>query len=391
MNIFGFHLTPDGITISNGEHQKESPYLDFLLRYVDSINVCYNLDYFTANLLVLLKLNEKQLRELNDTTELKVKAYKLKYVPKKFLSIIKDELFVLFSDASQYMDTYNLVDGDSLSKAKEAQRIGMEIYQSLKKLGLHPQNVISPIACFEKEMLSKLDLPSIEDIPLEAGHYAYEACQGPWVEARMKGAFKNTVDMDLSSCYPSLLAKAPDCRYGTFRKVTEFVTEAYYGHYYGMVNMTADFHPIIYRKTHRKSYTPKGEWERVSSMYELQFIDKYKLGEYEIYDGWVWIPDKLVFPYRGIVNWLYEKKETSKGFGKLVVKRIMSALWGYTLMQNADPKNPVGDYFNPIVGEYVETGARLEVARFVLDNNLQDRIISIAVDGVLVDKEECHA
>jgi hypothetical protein len=239
-------------------------------------------------------------------------------------------------------------------------------------------------------MLSKLDLPTIEDIPLEAGHYAYEACQGPWVECFQKGAFKNTVDMDLSSCYPSLLAKAPDVRFGTFRKVTEFIHEAYYGHYYGMVNMTADFHPIIYRKTHRKSYTPKGEWERVSSMYELLFIDKYKRGEYEIYDGWVWIPDKLVFPYRGIVNWLYEKKETSKGFDKLVVKRIMSALWGYTLMQNADPKNPVGDYFNPIVGEYVETGARLEVARFVLDNNLQDRIISIAVDGVLVDKEERH-
>ncbi len=387
MNILGFHINPEGITVSNGKYESRPPYLECLLKYIDSINVCYHLDYSVANLLSLLKFNERQLRQLNDTTELNVRSYKLKYVHKKFFSIIKGDLFALFSDVSQYMDTYNLVDGDALSKAKEAQSIGYEIYQALYKLGLHPQNVISPIACFEKERLSKLDLATIQDIPLEAGQYAYEACVGPWVETFKKGYFKQAYDYDISSCYPSLLANTPNIKYGTFRKVTEFIPEAYYGHYYVMVNMTANFHPIIYRKTHRKSYTPIGEWERYSSMYELVFIDRYKLGTYEIYDGWVWIPDKLVFPYKGIINWLYDKKESSKGYDKLVVKRIMSALWGYTLMQNADPRNPVGDYFNPIIGEYVETGARLEVARFVLDNNLQDNLISIAVDGVLTDKE----
>jgi hypothetical protein len=386
MQITGFHINPEGIVTSEGKYQKEKPYLDFLLQYAREINVFFHIEYAVANLLALLKLSEKQLRELNDTTELLVKGYKLKYVQKKFLSIIHGDEFVLFSDASQYMDTYSLVTGDTLSKAREAQKIGLEVFQALRKLGLHPTNVISPISVFEKERLAQLNLPTIEDIPLEAGQYAYESTSGPWVEAFRKGKFIG-FDYDISSCYPSYLAKTPDIRYGTFQKVTQFIPEAYYGHYYGMVNMTADFHPIIYRRTHRRSYTPKGEWERVSSMYELLFIDKYKRGEYEIYDGWVWIPDKLVFPYAGIINWLYEKKETSKGIDKKVVKRIMSALWGYTLMQNDDPKEPLGDYFNPIVGEFVETGARLEVARFVIENNLVDSLISIAVDGVLTSKE----
>ena len=63
----------------------------------------------------------------------------------------------------------------------------------------------------------------------------------------------------------------------------------------------------------------------------------------------------------------------------------MAGIWGYTLSVNYDGE--LGDYFNSVWGVEVESRTRLEVARFVLDNNLLDNLLSIAVDGVLVSKE----
>jgi sulfur carrier protein ThiS len=38
-------------------------------------------------------------------------------------------------------------------------------------------------------------------------------------------------------------------------------------------------------------------------------------------------------------------------------------------------------------GEEVECNTRLEVARFVEDNNLVDALVAITVDGILTDRE----
>jgi len=62
-----------------------------------------------------------------------------------------------------------------------------------------------------------------------------------------------------------------------------------------------------------------------------------------------------------------------------------SGMWGRTLQ--VDFGETAGEYFNSVWGCEVEVGTRLEVARFILDNNLIDHVIHIAVDGVLVDKE----
>jgi hypothetical protein len=389
LQIIGYHIDRDSRTIftSNGEKCSKSPYIDFLLKEQDAIRVCYQLDFFIANLLKFIGLSDKQLIQLHDTSELSTNGYKFKFVPKKFFSIIKDEKFVVLSDASQYMERYDLL-GDPLEKAKEAQKVGVQVYNALSRLGLHPKSLISPIATFEKEVLFKMDLPTIDDMPEEAAQYAYECCTGPIICSYQKGKFEKCWDYDLVSAYASKLSECIDYRYGSWEKIDHFDPTAHYGFYLSNVDMTANFHPIVYARHNEESHCPLGEWQRKSTQDELNFITNYKRGTWEVEDGWVFHPTKIVKPYKKVIDWLHSQKEKSTGMQRKIVKRIQEGLWGYTLRidWNGETATP-SEHMNTVFGCQTETPVKLEVAKFVIDNQLEEFLLSIAVDGVLATKE----
>jgi hypothetical protein len=385
--ILSYHISSDGIFVSNGKHQPEPPYIDFLLSQGQGkLNVCYHLDYNVSCLLVLLKFTPEQLIEIYNTSELRVHGYFFKYIPKKFLSIAHKDKFAVFSDASQYMERWDVKYGTPQEKCKEALDIAQSVYDALRNLGVFPKTLVSPISAFEKHYMTKLDIPTIDDMPIQAAEYAYNCTHGPWVECFKRGLFKNVYDYDLSSAYGSQLANSCiDFRLGEWSFVEQFDADAYYGYYKGIVNITSDFSPIIYSKTNEMSYTPKGEWKTYLTQEEIKFITKYNIGTFEIEDGWVFHPTKIYYPYRPLVLWLFSKKEKATGMDKRVCKRILAALWGYSLSIMFD--GSMGQYFSPCVGAEVESRTRLEVARFIIENDLIDHVLSIAVDGVLTDKE----
>jgi hypothetical protein len=255
----------------------------------------------------------------------------------------------------------------------------------LSRLGLHPSSLVSPISAFDKEYFSKLDLPQFEDIPEEASEYAYNCCHGPWIESFAKGAYTKVYDWDLVSAYPFQLTKCIDTRKGTWLKSDKWDDSAYYGYCKGIVNITADFSPIIYSKTNEMSYTPKGEWETFLNKKEIEFIRKYNIGDFELESAWYFYPTEIVYPLKKMMDWLYAKKESSTGMTRKIVKRIMSGCWGRTLQ--VDFGEVAGEFFNSVWGNEVEVGTRLEVAKFILDNDLVDHVLNIAVDGVLTAKE----
>lgn len=389
MKITGYHISPDLIIASDGGICREPPWLDFLLDG-EGIKVLYHIDYSVANLLRMLNLSDADLVRLHDKGRIRIGGYNLRYVPKKFFSIAYGREFTILSDMSQYMDNWNL-EGDAPEKAREARAIGEEVYNALTKLGLHPKSLVSPISAFAKEILEKMDLPLVEDMPEGAAMYAYSCAHGPWVEAFQKGHYTETEDWDIRSAYGAQLAELADFRYGRWRKSRWYEPEAYYGYAKGIVNITADFSPIIYSKTEDQNFTPKGEWEMYLTKAEIDFIEKYGIGTFELHSGWWWFcrsspssPEKIVKPLEGLMQWLYAKKEQSNGLEKMVLKRIMAGCWGKFLEIRQDEE--LGDFFNPCWGVEVESRTRLEVARFVLDNGLTDRLLSIAVDGVLVLK-----
>lgn len=387
MKITGFYVNHSFAIDHAGNKGYYSNILDYLLTYQKGINGFYHLSYNVACILRMLHLTDGQLSELQDKAEVKVDPdYTIYYIHNKYFAIKKgnywDCPYVQFCDIAQYLAWR--VDDDhteeyALNKAKEAYKTAVEVYKGLGKLGIQPENLTSPIRCFEKAVLNRMNLPTIDNIPEEAAHYAYQCCHGGWLEAFKKGHY-TAYDYDISSAYPAQLAELKELRFGLWENDREFNYSAEYGYLYGKLDMQAHFNPFLF-KANDMTYTPVGEYECCITKRQYEILQKYHLGTFEIYNAWWWYPKSSVYPLKALIGKLYSHKETSNGMDKEVTKRIMSGMWGKLLeLQN----DTFGKHFNPVWGAEVEVNTRMKVFEACLNSGVVP--LSIAVDGVLTDK-----
>ena len=395
MRILGYHISNGIIANSDGEHTIEPPFLDFLLQpKTDTIKVFYHLGYNVANLIKLINLTKEEAKRLHDTSKLRLPPYELTYPAGKsrFFSAKKGYYFgnpfATFSDMSQYSPA-ELNEAETVesctAKAKLAKITGEIVYGALAKLGCHPTSLTSPIKVFEKEYLKKLALATVDDIPEEAGYYAYQCCDGNWLEAFQLGHWEQAWDYDINSAYPSEVAQLLDLKRGKWIESKEFIPEAAYGYCLGVVTIHAPFSPIFYHKEGKgfesTNYAVVGSWERCLTKKQIEFIEKWKLGGFEIKNGWWWNADERVKPLENTVKQLQTQKELSTGLEREVIKRTMAGIFGKFLQKIG---GGLGEMFNPVYGAEVEVNTQLKVAEFALQNNVVP--LQIAVDGMLLDK-----
>lgn len=390
MRIIGYHISSSGIIAnSDGEYTSEPPYFDWLLApKPDAIKIMYHMTQNVASLAKITKMTQEEVQKLNSrNNKAYLPPYKISYIPNRYFAAHKGFYygapFGFWADAHQYKNTEASEDGsveDCIRKAKEAQAIGEEVYDALCSIGLHPTTLTSPIKVFEKETLSKLDLPKVDDLPEMAGYFAYECCKGNWVEAYQLGHWEKVWNYDLCSAYPAEIAKLLDFRLGEWVQSNKFVDEAKYGYCKGEIEINKDveFTPFIYKQENGSSNNVTGKYPKFITKKGIEFLRKWKQGSYEIEDGWWWLPKKEETPLKGIIEWLFLEKERVGGLRQNAIKRIMAAIFG-KMLEVRDGE--LGSEFNPVWAAEVETNTRLEVADFVLRNGLKP--IHIAVDNVI--------
>lgn len=406
MKIIGYHLGLNSIANSEGEIRTQSPWLDWLLSQSEpgTIQCFYNLDADVARLLRLIDIDVTEGRKLIRNGRLYIAPYTLRYIPKKFFSIDKGfgrgHSFATFNDIAQYNPpASNGIDSNPnilLVRANKAAEVGMEVYQILTSLGLEVNSLVSPVRAFQRSVLNKLDIPTVDDVPRQAGEFAYYCCKGSWLECFKRGHF-DTWDYDISSGYPYYVSLLPDIRQGKWIHSKKMESPpslsqeagSYIGFYKGKVTITSDFSPILYKPERDLSYTPRGTWETYITDREWAFILQYNLGTFECEEGWRWEPDvslrHLGYPLQQTMHWLHSEKSREGELRREVIKRIMAGLYGKMLEVRQFEKAEMGPLFNPVYAAEIETNTRLEVARFALDNGIVP--LHIAVDGLLADRE----
>jgi hypothetical protein len=415
MKITGFYVNHNFAIDHTGQKGYYSNILDWLLKYSGGINGFYHLSYNVACILRMIHLSDTQLKELQDFGDTRFyfneyrekvqydrtvpkknvprdigkKLYSIFYLHNKYFAIQKDVLwddpaspYVQFCDIAQYLPWR--VDDDhteeyALNKAREACKTATEVYNGLLKLKITPENLTSPIRCYEKAVINRMNLPTIDAIPEEAAHYAYQCCHGGWLEAFKKGHYQ-AYDYDISSAYPNELANQKELRFGMWENEKEYNETADLGYLYGKLTMNAHFNPFLF-KANDMTYSPVGEYECCITKRQYEVLMKYQLGEFEIENAWWWYPKSNVYPLRAMIGKLYTHKETTSGMDKEVTKRIMSGMWGKLLELKNDT---FGDHFNPVWGCEVEVNTRMKVFEACINSGVVP--LSIAVDGVLTDK-----
>lgn len=399
MNIIGYHVGDTSVASSNGEIRTQSPWLDWFLSQSqqDAIQCFYNLDVDVARLLKLINFDSTEGRKLLSNGKLYIAPYTLRYIPKKFFSIDRGfgrgHPFATFSDMSQYcpvpIDSRDDKPEGLLARANKAAKIGTEVYGILASLGLKPTTLVSPIRVFQKGVLDKLDLPTVDDIPDEVGEFAYYCCKGSWLECFQVGHF-DTWDYDLTSSYPFFASILPDIRQGEWIYTSSGkVPSKVLGFFKGTVTIKANFSPILYKKERDMSYTPRGIWETYLTGAEWSFIEEHKLGSFECKEGWWWeyLPStgNLKYPLAQTMKWLYSEKQNGIELKREIIKRIMAGIYGKFLEVRQYEEQEMGPLFNPVYAAEIETNTRLEIANFAIKNGVTP--VHVAVDGLLVDRE----
>ena len=419
--VLGFFVSKNECIAHNGDRYKQLKegefILDFLIKYENYINCFYNLSYNVACILSKCNLGEDKLKKLYTDQKVQVRDYQITYISGRYFAIKRGDdynaPYVQFCDVSQYIPWMSVDENFALeyvlSKAKEAQDTGKQVYDALVNLGLSPdKGMVSPIRVYEKEVLSKLSLPTYKDMPIEAASLAYECCKSGWVEAFKKGHFEQTIDYDRSSSYGAGLAELIDIRLGKWWESQIYEPTADYGYLAGEITVDVDFAPFIFSiddGEDAEHYSVVGTWDFnltkdtlvtnedgmkqiiyrktpyciTKKQYEV--LLKYKLGEVKIYNAWWFKADKYEYPYRDMVNNLYEAKEKASGMGRDIPKKIIVGIFGKSLEKR---DKGFAQWFNPCYGAEVEMNTKLQVFEDCMANNVVP--LSIAVDGILVDK-----
>ena len=397
MRVVGFHAVGDKICSSDEEFTTED-YLGFLLKdRGESINVFYNLDWAVARLCYLLNIPENQLQKFWKTNLLYVAGHQIFFIKHRYLSIKFGRHFgsAEFTDISQY-DQGLPFEVDPMDAAKKAQEIGQRVYDVLTRLELHPTTLSSPIAAYQKEILSTLDLPKPEDIPPEAQFYAHKCLHGGWMEAHQIGHCPKTWDYDITSAFSFHTANLIDTRFGTWFKSDKFYSPSKvpYGFCKGIVDVEKDFNSVTY--THKNKdgdmidYAPVGE--RPDYLTNAHIRELYDNGEgrFKLENAWYWKPNgELIYPLREHIERLFGWKQYLKGFERDIIKRILVGFTGKLTetFTGKDGDRVPGKLYNLPWYSWVQDQTKLQVANFVIQNHAEDDLLSIEVDGLKFSRE----
>ena len=154
---------------------------------------------------------------------------------------------------------------------------GYQLQDTLSRMGITPTKLTSPAAIYEQSVLRRMPIPNIFTLPeeyLEAMQFSAH-CIREWRSVYKIGKWDSgqTSDLDISSCYPSILAGLPniDHRYCDYIHTNgKIPSNASWGILKGRVMITGEVSPIV----HENGNCYKGSWEDYLTTDDITCIDK---------------------------------------------------------------------------------------------------------------------
>lgn len=361
----------------------------------EAIKVCDNIDFAAAGLCFIANLSAKEAERLQTFKRVHLQGtpYTIRYLPGKYLALNKgfgeSAQTAEFSDMGQYDSSFDV---PGQRRAKQAAELGRELYQAFRELGFKPENFISPANIFikQKYKLEKYSLPTMDNMGAMDGLFntevltmADKCLRGNWVEAYQRGYWPHAFDYDVNSCYVYHASQLLDLRRGRWIKSDNYEPGAVYGFADVEVNIEQDYSPVLLNMA-GLNYAVKGIYETTLSKQKIDFVNAH-LGYATPLNGVWWLPDReksQYHPLAGISNWLYEKKTSTAGLKRQIIKGMMvGATYGVFLQRKGDL--PGEHYLSPW-GAVIEDNAQIQVAQTCLDNGIKP--LHIAVDGIVTTK-----
>ncbi len=278
---------------------------------------------------------------------------------------------------------------DALELVKKAYKI----IDAANNIGISkPLTLNSPVAMYMSSMRNLKVFPNINCIPPHAVdilNYAKPCAQrAGWISNMRVGHFPSdkVFDYDVSSSYGFQLANIRNFEKAIYTKTKPSMESILRGDVTGFFEVLLTIydkiklHPFAYIDESGKPIYPVGTYKTFLTLEEIIFINHYKIGETKVLDGWyVQFLDGNKPMYKTI-NKMFDNRQLGSMENTLEKGNIV----GLVGQMNSEYENDeTSKIYNPMAAGWIYAQARLQVFKFILQNELIDDVISIATDGVM--------
>jgi hypothetical protein len=310
------------------------------------------------------------------------------YIPNKILCIAYQHgKNYKFYDLAQYFPDYEY------QGVEFAEKCATELEHALHLMGIWPRKLTSPAAIFEDTIGKHLDLPTFRHFEDYMGlmEYAAECAGNEWNELFTIGHWANAYSYDLKSAYANqmaqLLDNRPRCM--SILESDQYQPAAAYG--YCKVDLdikpSVKIHPILKVGANGELSSPVGSWRGYYTKAQLDFITYWKIGDFDILNGWWLTPKTIVKPLEHVIPRVLAFKEHDNPKVRDLAKWMVNGFGGKF---NEEYKDRVGDLYNPMWHAEMVTRCAMQVCgaiykEIIRKNITPDNIIQVKVDEFKTD------
>lgn len=190
---------------------------------------------------------------------------------------------------------------------------------------------------------------------------------------------------DINSAYPFTFSQIPDITTGKWKNLGKLHPDALLGFFKIKAKIPDDkfIPPFWYAKNHRVMF-PVGTFTTFATLPELAVTEPEY---YEILDSWQYFDKNPSYPYMKFIQSIYDTRNRLKQEGnpaQLPLKVILNAMYGKTAQRVG---HRIGNLFNPVICAQITGHTRAILYEFIMKNNLENDIVSIATDSILSTKK----
>lgn len=313
---------------------------------------------------------------------------------KKYLNLQKDDKInstILGSSKKYWLDNLTDVIKYCIQDCKITAALGDLFYHDLwHKITFNPRKPYSAGSISQEFFINNTYIPVLKNIPEAVIKLHQDNYRGGRIEILQRGFFDNLNSYDIKSAYPAQMINLMDYTNGMWKQTTEY-DDNYHGIYEIEYSWYNDNMGVFAQTFQNKTIYPIGEKLRtVVNEKELLFLDKYtNYGEYEIINGYQFIPFYETYPYRDLILQLFNEKETTKDDNeRLIYKLFINSIYGKTaqaIYDKHDKKYHTGRLYNPIYSNRITSLTRLELIKNAIE--IGEFVIGFSTDSIQTTKE----
>jgi len=239
----------------------------------------------------------------------------------------------------------------------------------------------------EKVLINQgINLPKFDTIPYEIQDLAFRSYFGGRFEMIKRGFIGTAYLYDINSAYPFAISNLPDLSNGKWVGQNSIHKYAKLGFFKILCNIPDEKHipPFAFRANYNIIF-PSGKFITYCTQAELQACKDVSL--YRILEGYQFVTDSPIYPYREFISELYQKRLELKEQNnplQLPLKVILNSIYGKTAQRVG---NKIGNLFSPVISSTITGTTRAMLYEFVQKHDIENNVVSFATDSILTTKK----